>query len=469
MKYKTILSLFLFAYTIFNNSCSKKEEVVEPTETKPVQTNYAQLRNEWIYSALEKVYFWNDEIPAVDDFGSEKYPEKFYNKMLFTSIDKYSQYIEDTFDLNNSLSGEYYTNGIDPIFVEFENSNVGILVNYVLQGSSAERVGIKRGDWIYSFDGVRPNIYDYSELFLQECYTVQMGELNRYLGIVTQVEEYHNLCYEMINSDPIIYSEIFERYEDYPFGKRKIGYLVYNEFVSGKNNEFLNSLDAIFKNFKQEGIDDLIVDLRNNYGGEILPMLCLASAIAPKKYVEQNDIALTFEYNSNLNDSNSIVFSDTINYPKKVRFINGITNLDLRRVVFITTSRTSSASEALISSLQPYMNVVIVGENTAGKCFANWLIKDERFRFALYPVVSKTINVDGYTDFYDGLDPSYSVQEDISKFYYFGNTGDPFVSKALDVLLSNLKSGLVSLELSSSFTILENPISRQKARFNINK
>ncbi|MGX7836101.1 S41 family peptidase, partial [Campylobacter fetus subsp. venerealis] len=42
-------------------------------------------------------------------------------------------------------------------------------------------------------------------------------------------------------------------------------------------------------------------------------------------------------------------------------------NLNLNKVVFITSRGSASASELVINSLMPYLEIVLVGDNTFGK------------------------------------------------------------------------------------------------------
>jgi C-terminal processing protease CtpA/Prc len=41
--------------------------------------------------------------------------------------------------------------------------------------------------------------------------------------------------------------------------------------------------------------------------------------------------------------------------------------MDLKKVAFITTKGTASASEMVINSLQPFVDVSIIGDTTYGK------------------------------------------------------------------------------------------------------
>ena len=110
-------------------------------------------------------------------------------------------------------------------------------------------------------------------------------------------------------------------------------------------------------------------------------------------------------------------------------------NLDLTSVYFLTTRGTASASESLMTGLDPYMDVVQIGTTTYGKCYASWTIEDsaepKRHNWAMQPIVLKYINADGFTDFIDGLTPDFHIEEPLL-LAPFGSLEDPLLARALE-------------------------------------
>jgi C-terminal processing protease CtpA/Prc len=217
-----------------------------------------------------------------------------------------------------------------------------------------------------------------------------------------------------------------------------IGYLTYVEFVSGDNDAFLLKLDSIFDEFATAGITDLVVDLRYNPGGEISAALQLASAIVPSSVAANNSILINMKYNADFQG-----FLEYYSYWEYLylRFVNNVTNLNMQRVYFLTTGSTASASELVITGLDPYMDVVQIGEPTFGKYTGAWIIPDDDEKWAMVPIVNKYANSSGYTDFVDGLAPDYVVSDDLFSAVPFGDTSDPMLDKAIE-LITGKKSGL---------------------------
>ncbi|MEZ4903896.1 MAG: S41 family peptidase [Spirosomataceae bacterium] len=106
---------------------------------------------------------------------------------------------------------------------------------------------------------------------------------------------------------------------------------------------------------------------------------------------------------------------------------------NLQRVYVLTSSRTASASELVINALKPFMEVVIIGDVTVGKNVGSIVIKDSKKRFAegIMPIVLKTFNSAGQSDYTAGFKPNVQIKEDLSQpFYAFGDLREPLLSEA---------------------------------------
>ena len=104
--------------------------------------------------------------------------------------------------------------------------------------------------------------------------------------------------------------------------------------------------------------------------------------------------------------------------------------------------RTASASELLINGLEPYINVVQIGERTTGKFQASTTLYDSEdfgrrganpnHTYAIQPMIFKTLNANGKTDYHDGLNPDIELIEDIENLGIIGDLNEPLLQAALN-------------------------------------
>jgi C-terminal processing protease CtpA/Prc len=384
--------------------------------------------NKWVREVMEEVYYWESEIPQVDH-TKESDTEAYFYKLLYKD-DNWSWITDDYASLAADYSGVPVTMGYDPTFyLASDKKSIFIVVNYVYPNSAAAAAGLKRGDIILSINGTDLNIDNYYDLYSGDSYSVQLGKAT--LGgnnsiTISKTNISYNLTARVTTTDPAIHHEVIDTLG------YKIGYLAYVEFVSGDNHVFLNSLDNIFNEFKSAGISDLIVDLRYNPGGDLDAAGHLASEIAPAAHVNAEDIIVKLQYNDLYQDyfESDPKFEDELYY----RFSKLNSNINMQKVYFLTTDGTASASEMVITGLDPYMDVVLVGDSTYGKYAGAWLIPDDDKKWAVIPVTMKYANAAGYTDFVDGLIPDEHnlIDDDLIFAVPFGDTADPMIKRAIE-------------------------------------
>lgn len=377
--------------------------------------------SKWIYDNMSVVYYWHEELADLE-YSPSGDPKKYFGTLL-NEQDKWSYITDDYSSVNKKSTNELSaTMGFRPSFFLVETNKVIMVVSYVYPGSAAEEAGLKRGDIILTVNNKVMNTSDYYEVFSGSKYSVQLGKLVGNTLYPTGVSL--DLSAKTISGDPAIYHSIIN------VNGRKLGYLVYIEFLSGEENEFRDNLDAIFTEFNAAGISDLIVDLRYNPGGNGEEAVHLASAIAPYSAVQDNETLVHLEYNNQLSN---LLIDEDMEERFEYKFTSDVVNLDMDRVFFLTTPETASASELVITGLEPYMDVIQIGDNTAGKCYGSWTIPDENEEWAIVPIVLKYSNLEGFTDFTDGLAPDYHMKDNIFMARPFGDITDPLLGKAVEL------------------------------------
>lgn len=425
--------------SIFIYSCNENGNIIDDgdeTDTTDSSTDTTDISsyysiNKWILEEMQAYYLWEDKLPEVTDTTSID-PETFFYSLLYDDLDKWSFITDDYSGLSAELEGTPTSMGYSPAFYLYNNSkNVLIIVEYVYPDSPAETAGLKRGDIILAIDGELMDTTNYYDLYSGSSYTVKLGSYSSTTGNLSYSGTELSMIAAEIDADPAIYHTVIE------YGGVKTGYLVYTEFVSGTNDKYLSTLDDIFDEFSDAGVANLIVDLRYNPGGVIDCAGHLASAIAPSNVVVNKKVLVNMDYNEML-DYYFEYYEGKNSDNLKYRFPSNNHNLNLSTVYFLTTSGTASACELLISGLRPYMNSIIVGESTYGKYTGAFVLSDYNdppvHNWGIIPIVLKYSNADGYTDFVDGLTPDYEIDDDLVNAVPFGDTSDPVLAKALEVI-----------------------------------
>ena len=106
----------------------------------------------------------------------------------------------------------------------------------------------------------------------------------------------------------------------------------------------------------------------------------------------------------------------------------------------------------IINCLKPYINVVQIGTPTYGKYQASVTLYDsENFSnqnvnrshsYAMQPLVLKTLNVNGVTDYYNGINPDYEYEERAFDMGQVGDLNEPMLNFTLDIIDSRISLDL---------------------------
>lgn len=185
----------------------------------------------------------------------------------------------------------------------------------------------------------------------------------------------------------------------YNMGAQRIGYLVFNSFL-GNTGQISAEFQRLFGKFASQQVTDVVVDLRYNGGGYVSLAEKLANYLAPAS--ANGGVMMKQIYNSQ-NSSNNVT-----------SYIAKTGALQLQKVYFIVSKSTASASELLINSLKPWMDVKLLGPSaTHGKPVGFFPISAGDWY--VFPVSFKTINKNGEGSYYNGLPINAAVADGLDK------------------------------------------------------
>ncbi len=431
--------------------------------------------HEFIWTALNDYYLWQEEVPSLADeikpIGSARYrelikpypePESFFESLKYEQ-DKYSLIRSNYEDIENSIKGIDANNGLKFILSRYgSGENILGVVTHILAESDAATKDIKRGDIFTSVDGQNLNLNNYRELLFGDNlnYTLNMADLNNNL-LSPNGKNISLTKTENFQSNPIQISKIINT------GASKIGYLMYNQFAEG----FDDDLNNVFSSFKAEQINDLILDLRYNGGGLVRSAVNLAGMITGQfngevfaKYL-WNKKLMTY-FNSDLERFSSQL---EINFSESLADGTPINSLNLSRVYIITSGRSASSSELVINGLSPYINVIQVGDNTYGKNVGgpaalydyidNDGTKHPNHTYAIYCMTFYSANSNDFYDYADGLAPQeeLKLKEDLANMGTLGENSDPLLALTIQHINQESSRHRINQPVFPMEEIIEDP------------
>ncbi len=461
---KKILAYLLMSTLLFvSYSCEKDEPdpIVEP-DSGPTEN---EIVIEWTWDVMTDVYYWAEEVDRNLHPTEETDPEVFFESLL-NEKDRFSWIADDYQELLNSFDNISLSTGISPYFIRLRNTDdVVIAVEYVADGSPADSAGIRRGEIITDINGTALDITNYATLFYTEEVTLSFADYSD--GMLTPNDKEVSLTAKVIEDNPINHHEIIN-YEGI-----EIGYIAYTGFSGGTQEKWVDSLDAIFADYKSRGISELILDIRYNPGGYAYVANHIASSICPANIPGSDNVFIRNQWNNAYHEYFVNEEGPESEYLVTYFKEDPTYNLDLSDAYFLTGWHSASASELLIIGLQPYMNVTQVGENTYGKFYGSFTIPDTeeppRHNWALQPLVFKYTSATGYTGTVDGLTPDIYVEENPLAMKPFGDITDPTIAETLKQITGVSPLAKKSADRPVGITRLPDPVREAKMRTTFRK
>ncbi len=431
MKYLRYLVILLLFGSLFTACFDDNDDVPQISSTLDI--------NDFIWKGMNIFYLYKDDVAdlANDRFSSDQdytdflrgfsSPEGIF-EALQSSVDDFSFLVDDYIALEQAFDGITRNNGMEFGLVRYPNNdnNVFGYVRYVLPDTDAAAKGVKRGYIFNTIDETQITDQNFSQLLNPESYTIGLATFDG--TDVTPTGESISLNKIQYTENPVFISKTID------VGGNPVGYLMYNSFTA----DFDGQLNTAFANFKSDNITDLVLDLRYNGGGSVTSAIDLSSMITGQF---NGSVFTTEEWNAERQEQ----FGGTNLFDNQIRTGDAINSLELSRIYILTTRSSASASELVINGLDPYINVIQVGTTTRGKFQASITLYDSDnygrqgadpgHTYAMQPLVLRSVNSVGFTDYFDGFTPEVLVEEDFSNLGILGNENEPLLKAALDNIL----------------------------------
>jgi len=378
-----------------------ENSILNPEKNKLTKSVLHDVMKEW--------YLWYDTMPNAN---LDEYPslQSLLDAITLQPTDRWSEVMgtEDYYSLYDRA--EYTGHGIGLV----EDPEGNLWVGFVYDGAIAGADGVERGWQVLSINGVAITPETELDTLLGKD---EVGIENTFQFKDKQGgSRSMTLAKEIIDINSVLYSDIID------VDGVKTGYLAYQHFLIGSTDE----LDAVFADFQENAVKEVIVDLRYNPGGQIDVAQYLASLIAGNKAIKGTFVRLT--YNDKKTDRN---------LSRPYQDLENTLTTTPERVFFITTGKTASSSEVLINGMTPYVDVFLVGDDTYGKPVGS--IAFTFIDSTIIPVTFDLTNRWDEGDYYDGIPADSYMEEDIK--IDFGDPEEKLLKEVLYYIQNEEWSG----------------------------
>jgi len=268
----------------------------------------------------------------VDSINESDVVEKTIVQMLH-ELDPHSSYLsrEELEQLNEELEGEF-----EGIGVSFNVLDDTIYIIRAISGGPSEKVGIMAGDRIVMVDG--KNVAG-TGITTRDVQGLLKGEKGSTVEVAVKRRSSRNLLDFTITRDKIPVNSIDAAY----MVNDRIGYVKLARFSHTTIDEFEHAM----KSLKEQGMEDLILDLSGN-GGGWLPVA-----------VELSDQFLS--------GNKEIVRTEGSKVPDRDYVARRTGLFEKGNLVLMIDGNSASASEIVSGAIQDWDRGVIVGRRSYGK------------------------------------------------------------------------------------------------------
>ncbi|MGG7466681.1 MULTISPECIES: S41 family peptidase [Bacteroidota] len=346
---------FIIFITLCFFSCKRKDDEGLPSNISPTTGTRTELTLDSIFLYAKEIYYWQDALP---DYG--------------------------TFDPRKRYAG------ISPELSAFQKEIYDI-TQYKLN----------------------PSGFPYEK--------TTSGEYPRYSYISKKNNSSTSAAFAPTRA------QSFSQQENSPIDMDKVGYL--NIDIFNDLTEMKSIFDKTFEGYTKDGIETLIIDLRKNRGGSVETVEYLANLIAPSSF--NGKVMFSELYNPILRSGKARIlqnqpYLDENGKPVKIKGrLATLADIDfsesgnitkfsklgkfetVRKLYFMVSGQTASASELLISCFKPHIPIRIIGQKTYGKPVGFFPISIDQY--SVFMPSFLLLNADGWSDYFDGIPPDINI------------------------------------------------------------
>ena len=372
---KRLLFILLIVINMLGTTVLAKEEM--SAEYTYVDKLFEYAVDMYVDESLDK-----DEIlkNAINKYLEEN-PDAVIDilKAGFSQIDDYTEFYtaEEYISYINDINHTFYGIG-----VIIQKDGEYIKVVGVLEDGTAIKAGIQIDDLISKVDGVEMRGKTIDEV--QQAVVGELGTPVEVTVIRGNEEITYNLLRAKVNSTTVSHIILDD----------KTAYVSVINFAQNTSQEFSQTLAEL----DEKGIENIILDLRNNPGGYLISAVEIGQMIVPEGVI----VKTMFRQSEN----NEIFYSNLKN--PKYKF------------AVLVNENTASAAEILTGALQDSKVGVVIGEQTFGKAVIQDMFNMRDYN-AIKITTGRYLTRNGREINGVGLEPdievlNYTVPIDVTKY-----------------------------------------------------
>lgn len=378
--------------------------------SSPSSSPQQEAEKAWVRSYLDDVYLWYNEIVDVSA-GNYPLPADYFKALLVKSRDRYS------FTAPRAEVESVMKEGVDVGYgVKWGWAGGSHLFAFYVDPNAPAALYFSRGAELIAVNGT--TIASLSSNALNSAlFPSQSGAS---VNLTIRMPNTSTTKIVTLTSAQFSIATIEQPQILTVSGVGKVGYLLFNEHLRTSEQPLINAMAY----FKQQGVNELVLDMRYNSGGYLIIAEEVASMIggAPVQGKVFDRLIFNAKHQSNTNDPNN-----TALFTNQDSSGNTIPQLGLPRLFVLTGASTCSASEAIINGLLPHINVTRIGWTTCGKPYG--FRQTNYGANAYFAIEAEGVNANGTDDYKSGFAPTCQVSDDIR--YPLGNTSEARLSAAL--------------------------------------
>lgn len=377
------------------DSAADETKRTDTTTGAAIDWEIVSRKSNMLYDTIDDYY--------LNEIDNNKLQDGIYKGMVDSLGDQYTVYYnaDEYKQFTTASSGTYC--GIGVAVSQNVTTGAITIVKTFKKGSGAEE-GMLPGDMIYKVAGKKIEGLELSKVVSQ--IKGEEGTFVKVTVLRNGKEIEFNLERRKLEVDTVTY-----RMEEKD-GK-KIGYIAVSEFDEVTASQFKSAL----KDLEKEGMQGLVIDLRDNPGG-LLDVTCEML----DRMIKKGILVYTVDKNGKRVDEEA---TDNLSFDKPV--------------AILVNGNSASASEVFSGAMKDYKAATLVGTNTFGKGIVQSIVPFEDGT-AMKVTVSKYYTPNGVNIHGTGIKPDVveELNKEALKDGKLERKEDNQLDKALDVVVKQI-------------------------------